>query len=70
MPTPPQLTEEQKLEARELYATGEYAASTLALRFGCSEQVMYRALKGMHRRRPGGLTNPWYRRQQQNGQAD
>lgn len=40
------LTDEQVAEVREKYATGLYALSTLGAYYHCSEQVIYRAVKG------------------------
>ncbi len=48
----PRLTPEQREEARELYATGNYAASSLAAKYGVGLRTMHTALQGIHRPKP------------------
>lgn len=46
------MTDEQREEARRLYATGAYALSSLATKYGVAPRTMGNVLKGIHRPRP------------------
>lgn len=52
------LTDAQKLEAQLLYASNERVSlSTLCEVYGVGQTVMRRALTGVQKRKPGGVSN-------------